>query len=76
MAYFGEWATKVALFACAQFTGQYVIVYTAHVWLCYKQSGMGGKLMKVSFFLTNPNGCHFNPVVGMRPESTGQRGKE
>ena len=68
MAYFSEWVMEIELFVCAQFTGQDVIVYTRHGWLCYKQNGMGGKQMKVSFFLTNPNGCHFNPIVGMKPE--------
>ena len=36
MAFFGEWATKVVLFTCAQFKGWDVIVYTPHGWLCYK----------------------------------------
>ena len=70
MSQFGEWVTE------AQFTGQDVIVYTAHGWLWYKQSGMGGKPMKAAFYLANPNGYHFNPVVGMKPEGAAQTEKE
>ena len=41
MSLLGEWVTEVELFTCAQYMGRDVVVYTAHGWLRYKQSGNG-----------------------------------
>ena len=77
MAFFAEWATKVELFACAQFTGKDIIVYTAHGWLHYKvkqyrwETNEGVILPHQSKWVSFQS-CH----VCMRPKSAGQRGKE